>query len=248
MNQWNLDIQETGTPLSYAYAHVHRAAYTYYSNYNSYGIQPPPPPEYMQIVYNADKLHINVNDNNNRSHYFDFNSSWDAAQVKCSYNLSTDDSRKIFGTAIHELAHVSHWSLGFSTANYLNFNSSKLAESWAQCVGWYVTKDIYSSITNYAQPWNDFDATQLASLNQGTFISNDRYTPLFIDLIDDYNQSIQGFGRPYDSAVGYSLGQLEEFLSHEPNNWTSYRNYLRDNSSNTTENDALYLFDIYDKD
>ena len=53
--------------------------------------------------------------------------------------------------------------------------------------------------------------------------------------------------RPNDQANGYSLSLLESNLSQEPTNWTDYRNQLRDNTSNPTENQALFLFDNYDQ-
>jgi hypothetical protein len=52
----------------------------------------------------------------------------------------------MIGTACHELGHVSHWSLGYTTADYTlgaNYNR-KYAESWAQCIGWFATAKYFS--------------------------------------------------------------------------------------------------------
>lgn len=244
---WYLDIFESGTPDSYCYAHVHRAAITYYYDNANYGIQTPAQPWYIQANYNDNKLHINVNDNNNRSHFFEWNTIIEAAPVRCSYNLSFHDSRAIFATAIHELAHTSHWTLGFNSLEYINQNSRQLAESWAQSVGWFITRDVYSVVSNPSSPWQEEDALQSLTASEILNSPNWAYTPLFIDLMDDYNQSSGNFARPYDAASGYSLGQLEFILSQVPISWDFYKIHLQDNTTNPIEVNALQLFDIYKK-
>ncbi len=244
LGEWNLNIEEAYTPLSYLYAHAHRAAYTYYYLSANWDIQPPAQPWFTDLVWNQSKIHIGVNDNGNRSHFFTWNSVIYAAQVKLTYDLSANDSRDVFATAIHELAHTSHWQLGFTTAHYaLLGNHARLAESWAQAVGWQLTNDVYSAVLEDPEVNSEgYQRMALAYIQESGFY----YTPLFIDLIDDYNQhDSYDSSCPDDEASGYTLSQLEDFLEQEPTSWDNYRNYLRDHSSNPTEIYALWLFDNY---
>jgi hypothetical protein len=243
--QWNLDISEGGTPDNYIYAHVHRAAWYYYYN-NTFGVLSPP----TSSGFLGGKLHLGAKQGNGRSHYFGFNSAWAASEVKLVFDLSTDDARTIFGTTIHELTHVVHWAIGMTYEAYCANvgQAGRLAESWAQAVGWHVTREVYGHAAN---PLGDFDHTQLTSLTTmgatGTCVSNGPwYTPLFIDLMDDYNQVVQGGNRPDDQASGYTIVQLQSFLLARPTNWYSYRTYLENNSSNPTEAAASQLFSDYD--
>lgn len=245
--RWDLEIYEDGTPDNYIYAHVHRAAFIYYYNHNNWGLQSPPDDNYFSGlgVFNliGHKLHIGASEGG-RSHYFDWNDNWFAAEVNVKISLQNDDSRAIFGTTIHEIAHASHWKLGFTTYHYAgSAESRKLAESWAQAVGWRITRDVYGP--NNAFPWNDFDALQLNNLAAN---QNSAYTPVFIDMMDDFDQSSQGFDRPNDIENRYNISQLEGFLQIEPTNWYGYRNLVQNSFPfpNETIGDALWLFNNYD--
>lgn len=246
--QWNLDINETETPDNYMYAHVHRAANIYYYK-NTYGVISPP----KSNVFNLNRIHLGTNTGSNRSHYFAFNSAWSAAEVRLIFNLSNDDSRGIFSTTIHELTHAAHWTLGMSYGAYCTNagQAARLAESWAQMVGWYITKQIYGPAgLNFTL--NDEDALQSRTYTtmsaNGNCISNNApwYTPLFIDLVDNYNQNSWSSTYPIDNTNGYTLQQLQTFLILRPTNWYMYRDYLKDNSSNPTENAAVQMFSDYD--
>lgn len=233
--QWNLDISEGGTPDNYIFAHVHRAAWYYYYN-NTFGVPSPPGSGVLS------KMHLGSKQGSGRSHYFAFNSAWAAAQIKLIFDLNNDDARVIFGTTIHELTHASHWAMGMSYEAYtLNTGQArKLAESWAQAVGWHITREVYG---HNANPQLDFDAQQHLSLAD---VQASDYTPLFIDLIDNHNQFDASSGRPNDLASGYTITQLVNFLFARPTNWYQYRSYLEDNSSNPTEAAASQLFSDYD--
>jgi hypothetical protein len=244
---WNLDIQEVGTPDNYIYAHVHRAAWFYYYK-NTFGILSPPNANFTGL---GGKIHLGAKSGGSRSHYFAFNSTWLASDVKLNFNLTDDDARAILGTTIHELAHAVHWSIGMSYSAYCSNagQAGRLAESWAQAVGWHVTRQIYGIQLN---PWEDFDSMQLTSLNtfagqSANCASNSAwYTPLFIDLMDNYNQVILLSNRPNDTVSGYTITELQNFLFAHPTNWYMYRDVLQNNSANPTETAAVQLFSDYD--
>jgi hypothetical protein len=169
------------------------------------------------------------------------------------------DGRGIFATTIHELAHAAHWRIGMTyTAYSTNVGQAgRLAESWATMVGWYITRDTYQAplIQNgqFWQPWMEKDDEQLralANMSGGNVISNDPwYTPLFVDLIDDYNQVVNGAGRPVDVVSGYQINYLQNVLIQRPTNWYMYRDHVQSNPpQNTIVNQAagIQLFSDYD--
>jgi hypothetical protein len=248
---WNLDIQENATPDNYMYAHVHRAANIYYYR-NTYGVNSPPTNTFLN-----DRMHLGTNIGEGRSHYFTFNSGWQAAEVRLIFSLTNDNSLSIFATTIHELTHAAHWAIGMSTATYCanSGQAGRLAESWAQMVGWFITKQVYLPAglnpagLNFTQ--FDQDAIQDRTLANmavvSTCFSNGAwYTPLFIDLVDNYNQNTWSSNFPVDNANGYTLQQLQSFLNARPTNWYMYRDHLQNNSSNPTEAAAVQLFSDYD--
>ncbi len=246
---WNLDITSGGTYLNYLYAWAHKAAVTYYYRYNEFGIQPPPSVNNVSAIWGfvprlllSHRMHIGVSDSGGRSHYFDFNDNWLAAEiaVKVGTNASAVD---IFATTAHELAHASHWSLGYNTADYAfnaNFNR-KLAESWAQAVGWFITARYYG-----LQPQNvatDIITNESQQTRSLSYIQNQAsyYTPVFIDLIDNYNQP----SNPNDHANNYTLSELEAILAQCPKNWYAYRDKLAEKTNNPTKTQAIWIFNNY---
>jgi hypothetical protein len=257
---WNLDISRIGTPENYLYAHAHRAAERYYYHSSDYGIKPPPSVNTTaaygvvgQIL--SHRMHLGVTSyinyiwpfnwlekTKNRGHYFDFNDNWFASEINLPFP-TLFNSKDIFATTIHELAHASHWSFGFTTADYtlgLNYNR-RLAESWAQAVGWFVTSKFYNTTPQNTTT----DVYNPESLQWMTLTKikeqNEYYTPAFIDLIDNYNQP----SNPNDFAKNYTLGELEETLAKCPKNWYSYRDKLAERTSNSTENQMLWIFNNY---
>jgi hypothetical protein len=257
---WNLDIQEANTPDNYIYAHVHRGAWTYYYN-NTYGIIEPPTRTFFDLygVFNlvGQKMHLGAKQGGGRSHYFQFNGNWLASEVKLIFDLDgspgipEDDGRAIFGTTIHELTHAAHWKIGMTYSLYCSpiGGGGRLAESWAEAVGWHVTREVY---TPTVDPMNDFDNRQrmtLAAIQaNSTCLSNSSwYTPLFIDLMDNFNQSLTPFNNlPNDGAANYNIVDLQNYLIARPVNWHLYRSFLEANSANPTEAAAVQLFNDYD--
>ena len=246
---WNLDITSGGTYLNYLYAWAHKAAVTYYYRNNEFGILPPPSVNNVSALWGffvprrllSHRMHIGVSDSGGRSYYFDFNDNWLAAEiaVKMGTNANAVD---IFATTAHELAHASHWSLGYNTADYAvgaNFNR-RLAESWAQAVGWFITARYFG-----LQPQNVTTNIIIGESRQGFTLaqiqsSDFYYTPVFIDLIDNFNQ-----GNPSDQANNYTLSELEATLAQCPKNWYSYRDKLAERTNNPTETQAIWIFNNY---
>ncbi|MCY7355880.1 MAG: hypothetical protein LH609_00095, partial [Rudanella sp.] len=150
----------------------------------------------------------------------------------------------LYSTAIHELAHASHWAMD----RWNNRNSDKIInESWARCVQWHFTS------LEYGNNW-DSGIQYSNPTVQDNF--DNVYTPIFIDLIDNVNQA----GNTYfseifnqnrtapafmvDNVNGYSIRQLEDILVGS-RTMLQLRDNLRDAYVNPTEGDLNQLFASY---
>lgn len=244
LGPWNPNITKAISPDHYIYAHVHRAAWYYYYN-NTFGVISPPSANFPGL---GGKIHLGAKQGGLASHYFDFNQVFQASEIKLNFDLSTggsnpEDARYIFNTTIHELTHAAHWKIGMSYSLYVaNAGQAKrLAESWADGVAWHITRAVYSPSTN---PWEEVDnGNQLMSLPMGT------YTPIFIDLMDNYNQIVQQLDRPNDQVSGFTINYLQNVLLQRPINWYMYRDYIQTNPPTSGVTDlaaGIQLFSDYD--
>lgn len=164
-----------------------------------------------------------------------------------SKNGTVYNSRNLFAVTVHELAHVSHWRIGYNTTQYLidHFTEGAyLPESWATGVEYTVTNRVYPSGGDYDFPYNFnkqyWTLERIKSESEG-------YTPIVIDMIDTENQYLTwGSTRPNDRVHGYTLKQLEDALPGAFGSWWSWRTRIRSMYNNPTENEELdYLFREY---
>jgi len=247
---WNKTIRRSSTPRNWLYASVHRGAMEYFYNYNTYGIKKP----YNKWWFLKRRLHIGAKWKETHwfsDHYFTFNKIWWAAPVVVysHWKSGTErDSRDIFATTVHELAHVSHWEIGYSTGQYVIDALTAepyLPESWATGVEHTITNRVYPNSDAYDFPHeNNLQHITLADLHDKE--ENDGYTPIAIDMIDSDNQSLRFTGAPNDRVSGYTLGQLEDALPGSLGSWWRWRTRLREMYDNPTDGEELdYLFREY---
>ena len=212
--RWDLSIEPGG--MSWVYAHIHRAAYTYYYQHSRWGIKSPPRDGKLL----KQRIHIGAMDKAGRAHYFDFNKFFTTPQIKLyryDSNGAEQASIDLFATTIHELAHASHWEMCYSYGQYvIDFivNSAKIPESWASCVEHVITSDIYNT-NHYDLQWKQLSDFIWPAENRG-------YTPLFIDCIDVYNQRDWGSRYPIDRVSGYTLSQIENSIKFGATDTTDY--------------------------
>jgi hypothetical protein len=230
---WNLDIGKGG--MNWVYAHIHRGAYTYYYA-NDYGIKSPP----LDGKLFKQKIHIGAMNKSGRAHYYDFNKFWLSPQIKVYAKASNGSWRTgiyLFGTTVHELAHASHWEIGYSYGNYIVdaiFSEPYLPESWAQGVEAVITSNIYK--TNWEQ-CQDYRISEI--------LGNGGYTPIVWDMLDDFNQRKQyGNSFPVDNVNGYTLKQLEGAL-YNCFNWVGWRENIKSKYNNISEDYINELFSNY---
>ena len=212
--RWDLSIGHGG--MSWVYAHIHRAAYTYYYQHSRWGIKSPP----LDGKLLKQRVHIGAMDKAGRAHFYDFNKFFTTPQIKVyRYDKDNIEQRAIdlFATTIHELAHASHWEMGYSYGQYAVdyiFRKAIIPESWASCVEYVVTNDIYTGSLNFKH-WSSWDYEKYSDLQSITISDCKKYgyTPLFIDCIDVQNQrNTKGELYPIDNVSGYTLAQIENVL------------------------------------
>jgi hypothetical protein len=149
-------------------------------------------------------------------------------------------SDEIFSTTCHETTHTSHLRQLFGGALDFAFVSGKIRESWAIGVEWWLTKLEYKNtrgVPNYGD-WNYSTFVQYPNLyayqfwNKNISPDADKYTNLFIDLVDDYNEFNQNFisqpnGTVDDEVKGYKMSVMEEFMTIDVNNLDDLKSWLK---------------------
>ena len=132
------------------------------------------------------------------------------------------DSRGIYATVIHELAHASHWHMDHGD---FNDTDTKVKESWARGVQWELTRMVYPDY-------------------RGGATIRPEYTQLAVDLIDPNYPSAganQNRGLWNDNVTGYTIRQIEDALNGRKT-WNSWRDNIRNRYNNATENNLDALF------
>ncbi|MFD2520382.1 hypothetical protein [Emticicia soli] len=237
---WSLVIISGKSRL---YAVTHRAAYEYY--YNNFTLTTP------------GYTRLSVRDENEQNYRPGLSNQFNPGGFKIKIWTKIDDANnnnlgyryrsclETFGTVIHELGHNVHYLI--NTTGY-NFGSSAVAESWGEGVKWHFTSIEYgkcgdavfvgsspSSPLAYSDPTNftdnfqrRFDAPYYISQS----LSPIDYTPIVIDLIDNFNQETS-FGAMYanDNVSGYSIVEFQQAIRYN-DTWGTVRDYLTSHSSN----------------
>lgn len=194
---WNVNL--TKHSKDWFHGTVFQAAYHYYYQ-NIKGLKRPPTNSFWkpQMKIRAYDQSGRAFHNKNRRVFGVF--SW--IHLYRYENNSFVDSEQIYNTAIHELAHASHWELRKGKWN--SGTNSKVKESWALGVAWFITKMKYPN-------HNDFANT---SFNWMKTTGEGVYTPYFIDLFDNNNQGKSNNLLPFDNVSGYSFPKMERALKN----------------------------------
>lgn len=208
---WNLKISQNG--MSFHYAHVFRAAWTY--NYGDAGGLRRPGFRIKYSVFDKQGDHLARNLGN-----------WSLFGINPNILIyrydpvdgSENASDEMFSTTCHETAHSTHMEV--MRAGMIQFLqvSETIRESWAVGVEWYLTQLEYKrlGISNYAEPSYNVSVNYPIQ-NAFQYWSRSRMpnvTSLFIDVVDQNNQKGQTFGglrygSVDDDVFGYSLPQIE---------------------------------------
>lgn len=136
----------------------------------------------------------------------DFTYSKNAPAYITVYNNDPDNMNYKIGTVLHELGHFTHYgergAYTGSAYDGLKAVQSLLRESFASYVGFYLGELYYTSIHNYNKPYVDFNITNQGHQKWAKTYSRE-YSPLFVDLIDDFDQSVNGEGFNVDRIKNF---------------------------------------------
>ena len=110
---------------------------------------------------------------------------WSDIRIYGQGNNGWREMSEVFSTACHELGHAAHYT---NNRNTYGKCKTSLLESWARCVQYVLTNQEYKELGVFhklpAYPENG--SYNFQAWNPQVYDRN--YTPLFIDLIDDFNQ------------------------------------------------------------
>ncbi|MBX7205323.1 MAG: hypothetical protein K1X81_07845 [Bacteroidia bacterium] len=205
---WVLNI---GPGLANMISIVHMAAMDYY--YKCYYVNLTSPP---LNTFFTPRLNIGIYYENNTSNDGDCR-PW--ARTFGIYNTiriynPVRQGDEIYGTAIHEMAHFAHW--GIVGASTYNNASGKLQDSWCRLAQWTFANKRYKNLYGLTN-FEHHNGWQFLNVGYQPYADHmhDGYTPVFIDLVDTYNQYVEKGNNAYyaiDPISGFTAKEVEDAL------------------------------------
>lgn len=131
------------------------------------------------------------------------------------------DQNITIGTVLHELGHFTHYG---ERGGYRMFKKvhTMIKESFASYVGFYLGEKYYIS-HGFVKPSVNYYITRQGRQNWQK--TDNQYTPLFVDLIDDYNQGNASNSYPYDRITNVPHSLMRE-IAQEDYDWNECRSRL----------------------
>jgi hypothetical protein len=251
--EWDLNIGTGGESIMYAT--MHRAAHKHFYGDNL-GIRRP-------ILIDGSKTKICYIDKYGTGVFWgDWSTGGILPDIKIWGKNSSGNYRNtnvIFGYTAHELGHQSHSQY---MGNIQFWQTAKVIyESWAQAVEWALTNDEYHKLGNLynntnAQNYNHEEGMQTWRKSQSDW----EYSPIFVDLIDNFNQRNSGWhwgqsGRiwhdgspnyPNDRITGYTLSYINSNILRNSYGLSSLRDAVKNHKlTGVTDADFDDLFALY---
>lgn len=206
-NDWNYDLNNSYQRFA---GHVFRGGYRYHDK-NIGGLQRPFRPSKNRTIYIAK----------------DSKKSWSGINwivfpvikiARYENNGNEYESDEIFSTTCHETAHTSHViKMNAGVIQYWQV-TSQIQESWPVAVEWFLTNIEYNDrgVANYGE-WNYHPINPPQYPNDRAYqywssSTSSTYTTLFINLVDNINESGLYFGTPNDQVAGYTLADIENSI------------------------------------
>jgi hypothetical protein len=120
---------------------------------------------------------------------------------------NTVDKNVLAGTVFHEIGHFIHFRERGGTDKAMKATDMLLLESLASYVGWYLTEKYYADIGYEKSPSVDISRQARQTWTPKTTGTMRYYSPLFVDLVDNFDQSSvnAGYNRDEIKEVHYSI-------------------------------------------
>ena len=140
------------------------------------------------------------------------------------YNVTPDYDEETISTVLHELGHT--YQFKNKGNNYDDFNQSPrlIQESFASYVGWHLVRQYYiTQLNRYIIE----DMSHNSRQEWSSSISEDfiYYSPLFVDLVDTYNQSLYYSKAPNDNIQGVPYALIDS-VAINANCWNDAKSIL----------------------
>ena len=223
---WNVNLLDG---VQRFYAHVFRGAHRYHHEYIGGLSRPYFPARIKYAAHDKSGSAQGVNLGN-----------WTAFGINPNiliyrYSSSSREyaSDEIFSTTCHETCHSTH--VPVMNAVYIQYSqvTTFIAESWPVAVEWFLTQMEYRErgIANYGT--ESYRITASFPLDGGYQFwdrgISTNYTPIFIDLVDNFNQSSLNSTLPNDNVSGYTLANIESTFLKNVYGLSSLRTALKNN-------------------
>ena len=230
-SNYDMKTNMSQNPKDYVYANVHRGAYKFFYG-NILGIKNPKMTR---------RTHIGVVDANGTSYCTGLRLAGLYADIVVKRDHSLDASRIISNT-LHEIAHQSH--LLFMSRRLYAGIKKVVYESWASAVEWKLTTHFYEELgeTYDYYPRQNWEPNTLGEGEASC------YTPIFIDLMDAYNQyhPILYPNRPNDVIDGYTISYIQDSILSSSYGLSSTYNSIINHRITGITNDMIdALFSLY---
>ena len=159
-------------------------------------------------------------------------------------NCNRNNHPRLIGTTLHELGHYCQFHLRGGTFSAYDGTWNILLESYASYAGWHMGEAYYlnqgwkktslnSDITGQARQEWDYQNT-----------TNNYYTPLFVDLVDDYNQGVGYPSRCYDQI---KMPQFVVNLFGAYRTWNDFESALRKYTGSYFTENQINEFLFYER-
>ncbi len=119
-------------------------------------------------------------------------------------------THEVLFTTAHELGHQIHAIL-MTGVQFLQI-SNYVAESWAEAVGWAITKDEYNYWSKKLKIYSNINEYDQTYQYKWPNTNNIEYTPIFVDLVDEYNQGLNNPNLPNDMVSGYTMKFINDII------------------------------------
>lgn len=153
----------------------------------------------------------------------------------------------VFRTTAHELGHAAHCT---SMGNIQYWQVSKIIyESWADAVEWALTNQEYRELgITYDSSYDNYGFNKQTWPHHG---KDKAYSSLFIDLVDNYNQSKNNTSSreyPNDNVTGYSMRTLSWYIMPKSYGLSSLKSRLKANKPYRVSDKQIdELFERYEE-
>jgi hypothetical protein len=156
------------------------------------------------------------------------------------YRNNTSNVEKLMGTIFHELGHFIHFRErnGYGS---MKITDRLIQESFASYSGWYLTEKYYRELGYQKNPGEDVSG-QARQTSWRSTTSGDwgYYSPLFVDLVDDYNQAAYNDAYNDDKVKSTHYSTIMRIVK-ESSDWASCKSILRESAGLPTQELNAFL-------